>query len=196
MRALHIEAQNALAALNLKQQLEQAQDTSSLLNQALEDVIFKFEKIGQAELKLADELKDILRHTRETLAATQDPQDAHWISLRQELERLFKVKKLSEVSRQEMQANIAALHEIERRARELNQADNNLASRHGGDAKLMRVHKRLLESHRLGDSQTRPHTALSGIKRDVDGAVLGNRALLGNPAFFERSVMPIVMRNF
>jgi type I restriction enzyme R subunit len=26
--------------------------------------------------------------------------------------------------------------------------------------------------------------------------VLGNHALLGNPAFFERSVMPIVMRSF
>jgi type I restriction enzyme R subunit len=98
------------------------------------------------------------------------------------------------VSQQEMQANISALREIEHRARELNHADNNLASRYGGDAKLMRVHKRLLETHRLDSNQTRLHAALSGIKRDVDGAVLGNHALLGNPAFFERSVMPIVMR--
>lgn len=37
---------------------------------------------------------------------------------------------------------------------------------------------------------------MSGIKHAVDDAVLGNRALLGNPAFFERSVMPIVLRNF
>lgn len=196
LRVLHIEAQNALAALNLKHQLEHADDTSGLLNQALEDVIFKFEKIGEAELKLADELKDILRRTRETLASTQDPQDPAWISLKDELERLFKAKKLSEVSQQEMQANIAALRGIERRAREHNQADANLTARYGGDAKLLRVHKRLLESHRLGDSQTRLHAALSGIKRDMDGAVLGNRELLGNPAFFERGVMPIVMRNF
>lgn len=80
--------------------------------------------------------------------------------------------------------------------RDRNHADNNLADRYNGDVKLMRVHKRLLESHRLGSSQTHLHAALSGIKRDVDGAVLGNHALLGNPAFFERSVMPIVMRNF
>ena len=26
--------------------------------------------------------------------------------------------------------------------------------------------------------------------------MLGNRELLGNPAFFERSIMPILMRNF
>ncbi len=196
LRVLHIEAQNALAALNLKHQLEHADDTSGLLNQALEDVIFKFEKIGEAELKLADELKDILRRTREALAATQDPQDPAWTRLKDELERLFKAKKLSEVSQREMQANIAALRGIERKAREHNQADANLTARYGGDAKLLRVHKRLLESHRLGDSLTRLHAALSGIKRDVDGAVLGNRELLGNPAFFERSVMPIVMRNF
>ena len=196
LRVLHIEAQNALAALNLKHQLEHADDTSGLLNQALEDVIFRFEKIGEAELKLADELKDILRRTRETLAATQDPQDPAWIRLKEELERLFKAKKLSEVSQQEMQANIAALRDIEQHARDLNQANANLAARYGGDAKLMRVHKRLLDSHRLGNNQTRLHAALSGIKRDVDGAVLGNRVLLGNPAFFERSVMPIVMRHF
>ena len=196
LRMLHIEAQNALAALNLKQQLDDAHHTSALLNQALEDVIFKFEKIGEAELKLADELKDILRRTREALASTQDPQDPAWICLKEELERLFKAKKLSEVGQQEMQANITALRGIEKSARDLNNTNANLAARYAGDAKLMRVHKRLFESRRLGDSQTRLHAALSGIKHDVDDAVLGNRELLGNPAFFERSVMPIVMRRF
>lgn len=196
LRDLHTEARNALAALNLKRQLEDAHDTSGLLNQALEDVIFRFEKIGEAELKLADELKDMLRRTRETLAGTLDPQDPAWITLREELERLFKARRLSEVGQQEMQANIAALRDIERRARGLDNANANLAARYGGDAKLMRVHKRLLESRRLGDNRTRLHAALSGIKREVDAAVLGNRELLGNQPFFERSVMPIVVRNF
>lgn len=159
-------------------------------------MIFKFEKIGEAELKLADELKDILRHTRESLAATQDPQDPGWISLRKELERLFKAKKLSEVSQQEMQANIAALREIEHRARELNQADSNLAARYSGDAKLMRVHKRLLESHRLDGNQTRLHAALNAVKQATDRAVLGNRQLLGTPDYFERQLMPIIVRSF
>ena len=196
LRQLHIEAQHALDALNLKHQVETASDTSGLLNQALEDIVFRFEKVGEAELKLADELKDILRRTREGLAGTQDPQDPKWLALKEELERLFKAKKLSEVTQDEMQANIATLKNLEGRVRALNNDNINLAARYGGDAKLMRVHKRLFESHRLGDSQTRLHAALSGIKHDVDDAVLGNRELLGNPAFFERSVMPIVMRRF
>ncbi|UGB36877.1 type I restriction endonuclease subunit R [Frateuria soli] len=196
LRQLHVEAQHALAALNLKHQLEHAQDTAGLLNQALEDVVFRFEKVGEAELKLADELKDILRRTRETLAATDDPQDPAWISLKDELERLFKAKKLSEVSQQEMQANIETLRSIERHARELNQANANLAARYGGDAKLMRVHKRLLDMPRLGTSQTRLHAALHAAKQAADRAVLANRELLGTPDYFEKQLMPIIVRSF
>ena len=196
LRLLHIEAQNALAAANLKQQLEQAHDTSGLLNQALEDVIFRFEKIGEAELKLADELKDVLRRTRETLAATQDPLDPEWIRLREELERLFKKKKLSEVSQDEMKTNITTLGEIERKARALNHDDANLQARYNGDAKLMRVHKRLVESRRLPPSQVHLHAALSGAKQAADRAVLGNSQLLGNPDYFARQLMPEVVRSF
>lgn len=196
LRQLHNEARNALAALNLKHQLEHAQDTSSLLNQALEDIVFKFEKVGEAELKLADELKDSLRRTRETLAATHDPRDPQWVGLKEELERLFKAKKLSEVTQAEMQANIGALRELERRARALNQFNANLAARYGGDTKLMRVHKRLLESRRVGDSQSRLHAALNAVKQAADHAVLGNRELLGTPDYFEKRLMPIVVRAF
>ena len=196
LRVLHTEAQNALAALDLKRQLEHAHDTESLLNQALEDVIFKFEKIGEGELKLADELRDTLRRTRETLGATRDPQDPAWVKLKEELERLFKAKKLSATGQPEMQANIAALADIERRARELNNADANLAARYGGDAKLMRVHKRLLELRRVGGNQTRLHAALNRIKQATDRAVLGNRQLLANPEYFEKQLMPFVVRSF
>jgi type I restriction enzyme R subunit len=196
LRLLHGEAQRALAQLNLKMELENAQDTSGLLDQALEDVIFRFEKLGEAELKIADELKDTLRRTREALAGTQDPLDPKWIALREELERLFKKKKLSEVSQEEMQTNIATLAVIERKARTLNQENANLQARYGGDEKYMRIHKRLMESKRTGDNPAKLHTALSAIKQDVDKAVLGSSQILGNPAFFEKQTMPIIIDRF
>ncbi len=196
LHQLQIEAQNALAQRNLKQQLDAAHDTSGLLNQALEEVIFKFVKVGEAELKLADELKDHLRRTREALAATRDPQDPQWISLKEELERLFKAKKLSEVAQDEIRANITQLTDIERRTREHNNSDTNISARYDGDDKFMRVHKRLMESGRVGSNQTQLHAALRGIKHDMDGSVLGNRELLGNTAYFERQVLPIVVRSF
>lgn len=196
LRLLNGEAQRALAQLNLKNQLEHAQDTSGLLNQALEEVIFKFEKLGEAELKLADELKDTLRRTRETLAGTQDPHDPKWIALREELERLFKKKKLSEVSQVEMQVNIAALRKIEAEAKALNHSNANLQARYGGDAKYLRIHKRLIESCRAGNNPVQLHVALSAIKKGIDSAILGSSQLLGNPAFFEKQTMPIIIGKF
>jgi type I restriction enzyme R subunit len=196
LRLLHGEAQNALAQLNLKNQLENAHDASGLLNQALEDVIFKFEKLGEAELKIADELKDTLRRTRETLANTQDPLDPKWIALREELERLFKKKKLSEISQEQMQANISALRKIETEARALNHSNANLQAKYNGDAKYLRIHKRLIESRQAGNNPVQLHAALSAIKHDVDDAVLGNSQLLGNSAYFEKETLPIIISRF
>ena len=69
---------------------------------------------------LADELKDILQKTREVLGGNFDPQDPKFISLKEELERLFNKKNLSEVSQQEMENNIEALNKINTKAKNLN----------------------------------------------------------------------------
>ncbi|MGT8871906.1 hypothetical protein ACVV4A_06365 [Escherichia coli] len=53
-------------------------------------MIFEFHKVGEEELVLADELKETLRRTREALAANFDQQDPQFVSLKDELERLFK----------------------------------------------------------------------------------------------------------
>src|SRR5690554_4476782 len=96
LNILYRETCNHLDMLNLKESIEQGTDTANLLNVALEDVIFKFVKIGEEELVLADKLKNTLRQTREALASNFDQQDPQFISLKEELERLFKKKNLSE----------------------------------------------------------------------------------------------------
>ena len=108
-----------LDTLNLAEKLQQG-DTTHLLNEALEDVYFQFVKIGEAELKLADDLKDIMRKVREGLAGNYDQDDPEYISLREELERIFKKKNLAEVGQEEMQANIATLQTVYAKIKELN----------------------------------------------------------------------------
>ena len=67
---------------------------SNLLNAALENVIFQFAKIGEEELVLADQLKNTLQRTRESLADNFDKKDPKFLSLKEELERLLKKKNL------------------------------------------------------------------------------------------------------
>lgn len=194
------ETSNHLDLLNLKESIETATDTSQLLNVALEDVIFKFAKIKEEELVLADQLKNTLRQTREALADNFDQQDPKFVTLREELERLFKAKKLSEVSREEMTANIGALNAIHEQVKALNRQNNQLRAKYRGDAKYTRIHKRLLERGPLTaeGTQTERHLfeALTGVKAQADEQVLQNTQLLNNESYFERMMQPIVIDEF
>ncbi len=200
LNVLYRETSNHLDLLNLKNDLESGEDTSNLLNRALEDVIFKFVKIGEEELVLADKLKNTLRQTREALASNFDQQDPQFISLKEELERLFKKKNLSEVTQDEMVANIDALNKIHDRVKELNRQNNQLRQKYLGDAKYTRIHKRLQERQQsqsdISDSERKIFEALAGVKQDADEQVLNNSQVLDNESYFERQMMPLVIGRF
>ncbi|MEL4302475.1 type I restriction endonuclease subunit R [Shewanella xiamenensis] len=189
-----------LDMLNLANSIQDGADIGNLLNRALEDVIFTFTKIGEEELVLADKLKNTLRQTREALASNFDQQDPQFISLKEELERLFKKKNLSEVTQNEMNANIDALNKIHDRVKELNRQNNQLRQKYLGDAKYTRIHKRLQERQQsqsdISESERKIFEALAGVKQDADEQVLNNSQVLDNESYFERQMMPLVIGRF
>ena len=196
LNQLYRETSNHLDLLNLKDSIENSTDTTNLLNVALEDVLFLFTKIREEELVLADKLKNTLRQTREALADNFDQQDPKFITLKEELERLFKKKKLNEVTQDEMNANIGALNAIHEQVKELNRQNNQLRAKYLGDVKYTRIHKRMLEHHLLTESERRIFEALIGVKQQADDQVLQNIQILTNEAFFERMMMPLVIGEF
>lgn len=193
---LYRETCNHLDLLNLKESIESSTDTTNLLNLALEDVLFMFTKVREEELVLADKLKSTLRHTREALGDNFDQQDPKFITLKEELERLFKKKKLNEVTQEEMNANIGALNQIYDQVKELNQQNNQLRAKYHGDAKYARIHKRLLDRGVLTESERRIFDALTGVKQQADDRLLQNTQTLANESFFERMMMPMVISEF
>lgn len=196
LNQLHRETCNHLDMLNLKESIESSTDTSNLLNVALEDVLFMFTKVREEELVLADKLKNTLRQTREALADNFDQQDPKFITLREELERLFKKKKLNEVTQDEMTANIGALKAIHDQVKELNRQNNQLRTKYQGDAKYTRIHKRLQERGGITQTERRLFEALSGVKQAADEQVLQNTQLVDNESYFEGLMMPLVIGEF
>ncbi len=190
------EARNCLERLNLKNKMDEGADMRGLLNEALEDIIFQFVKIGESELKLADDLKNSLRKTREELSNNFDPKDPEYITLKDELERLFKQKKLSEVTQEEMKQNIGCLNEIYAKIRELNRKNNLLRDKYKGDSKFVRVHKRLLERGGLTQTERNLHSALFSVKSDVDEKVWQNSQMLDNEEFFNKLMLSNVISSF
>ena len=103
---------------------------------------------------------------------------------------------LSEVTQEEITANIGALSAIHDKVKELNRQNNQLRAKYQGDAKYTRIHKRLMERGTLSETKRRLFEALSGVKKQADDQVLLNTQLLANEAYFERMMMPIVLDEF
>ena len=194
LNILYLEVINRLNLLNLKEKSENSSDSSNLINEALEDTIFLFEKIGEEELLLADILKRKLRKTREEFISNFDKKDPEYIKLKSELERLFKKGKIGEVGQEAMGKNIAILNKILEKIRELNQKNERLSQKYGGDNKYVRIHKRLAEKEILSKPQSRLFQALNGIKEVVDDDILKNSKLLDNENYFEKNMLRLIIQ--
>ena len=186
------EANNHLALINTKEALESNVDTTNLLNVALEDVLFTFTKVGEEEMILADKLRTTLQRTREMLAGNFDPKDPIFITLKEELERLFKKKNLAEIDQDEMMDNIEALDGIYEKGKELERKNQLLKAKYENDEKYSRLHKRLMEKDPLTDSESKLFEALSDLKKAIDEQVLKNTGLLDNEKYAEKMMIKIV----
>jgi type I restriction enzyme R subunit len=187
------EANNHLSLINTKEALENNLDTSNLLNVALEDVVFAFSKLSEEEMIIADQLKDTLQKTREMLGSNFDPLDPVFISLKDELERLFKKKNLSEVTKEEMEANIRELEKIYDAAKEVERKNQLLRAKYDNDAKYARLHKRLMEKDPLTPSESKLFEALQSLKQEVDAQILQNANVMENESFVEKMILRLVI---
>ena len=190
---MYKEANNRLSLINVKENIENRVDTSNLLNIALEDVLFAFVKVNEEEMVLADQLKNILQKTRESLVNNIDPNDPEFVSLKDELERLFKKKNLNEVSKIEMNNNIKELEKIYKNSVELNRKNQLLKAKYDNDEKYARLHKRLIETNQLTNNQTKLFEALQNLKKEIDDKILKNAKVLENESYLERMISQVII---
>jgi type I restriction enzyme R subunit len=186
-------ANERLSLINTKEALENNVDTSNLLNTALEDVLFAFVKVKEEEMVLADQLKDILQKTRESLGGNFDPKDPMFVSLKEELERLFKKKNLNEVTKEEMEHNIKELQEIYNASKELERTNQLLKAKYDNDAKYARLHKRLMEKDPLTDSESKLFEALQSLKKEVDEKILKNSKMMEHESYVDRMIGKMII---
>ncbi|WP_156307933.1 type I restriction endonuclease subunit R [Sphingobacterium endophyticum] len=196
LNRLLLEAQSRLDNLNFVESLESSDETRNLLDAALEDIVFQFIKVGEEELRLADEYKDQLRKTREALQQNFDTGDPAFISLKEELERIFRKKNLSETNQEDMVENMQLLRQIYDQAKELNRKNALLRAKYDHDEKYARIHKRLIEKGSLTAKEMQLHRALIQVKLEVDEKLEGQEDILENQAWFDRYVVKLVAQQF
>ena len=196
LRQLYDEAARHLELLNLKESIQNDVNSVNLLNAALENVIFLFVKRSEEELVIADQLKDMLGKTREALGGNFDQTDPQFVSLYDELKRLFDQRNLNEVSQDEMRKNIGALQKIFDKVTELNRRNNLLKAKYENDAKYARLHKRVMEKGAISKRESEIQESLMEIKKNTDEKVLLNSKLLDNEGYFSQQLIQLVIGAF
>lgn len=195
LHALYTEVNNRISLVNLKENLQNSEDVSGLLNVALDQIEFHFRKVSESEMIIADKFQDVLEKTRQELERSLDPKDPEYISLLDELKRIFKKKNIEELTADEMQAHIADLERIRRATVQLNLRDQMLCAKYGNDAKFMRTHKRLKETPPPIGSDPIIFGILMGVKKSVDQKVLRNQRMMDNHAYFSQEIMPTIIQS-
>ncbi|MGZ8946081.1 MAG: type I restriction endonuclease subunit R [Methylococcaceae bacterium] len=196
LNQLYNETARHLELLNLKESLQNNVDTTNLLNVALENVLFMFRKVSEEEMIIADQLKDILRKTREALGGNFDQKDPEFITLYDELKRLFEKKNLDEITQADMKHNMGALQKLLDAGTELNRKNNLLKAKYDNDSKYARVHKRLLEKGNIANRESEIGATLMAIKQQADNKILINTKLLDNESYFQSLMMNVVFDGF
>lgn len=78
LHAMYNEVNNRINLVNLKENLQNSEDVSGLLNMALDQVEFHFRKVSEDEMVIADKFQDILEKTRRELERSLDPKDPEY----------------------------------------------------------------------------------------------------------------------
>lgn len=196
MARLLREAQHRLDLLNAKASLERGDEAQNILNSALEEVMFTFKKVSEEELKLADELKDIVRRTRTGLGGNFDPEDPYYQSLYEEFKHLFEKANMKEQSQDDMRNNMQAFEKLLREIKELNRQNENLRQKYSGDAKFARIHKRIRERGEVSQSDIDIYNILVSAKNGIDDKVTKSEHIVDNSGYFNDLVAQQLAESF
>lgn len=188
------EVTNRINILNLTENIVNSENASGLLNLAIDKIEFNFKKISENELIIADQYKSVLEKARAELEKNEDKKDTEFITLYEELKKIFTKKHIEELTVKEMEENNKLIKDIQKRAKQKNAKDEMLTSKYENDTKFMRIHKRMKEENFNAMSNVILNKALLAIKHEVDEMLLKNDRIMNHEAFFYGNITPIIVK--
>lgn len=199
------EVQHHIEMINQKEAFSGNDSTRQLVNEAMQDIVFNFSKIGEEEMKLISggvELKEKWQRTVQGFAQNMDQEDPEYITLREAFVQRFREHGFTPDNIEEFYAHSRALDEILKKLADLQKKNRVLLRKYGGDVKFARVHKRIREENEARRMQGRGPivsvydedivSVLLEIKADIDRKVYDRNDILRKDAYFEQTVMTLV----
>ena len=196
------EVQHHIDAINQKEVFSGDDSTKQLVNEAMQDITFNFNKIGEEEMKLISggvELQEKWQRTIRGFTQNIDQDDPEFITLREAFMQRFKEHGFVIDTIYEFEEHSKAMDEVLKKLAELQKRNNALLKKYRGDEKFARVHKRIKEEN-TGRQKASKDPIIStfdesimdvllAIKSDIDQKVYDRNDILKKDAYFEKTVM-------
>ena len=202
-------AKSRLDLLGFIDNSDENANAKQLLNMALENIEFSFEKRGEGELEIQEQYKQSVEHARQQLKACVDTDDPEYRSILEEFLRLFRKKEMESQEEFNMHKKVQNVNDILRRIKKLNERDALEAIKYNGDTKFVRVEKRLKEkdkeeterkvmprNYAWTEEKEKMTIILLAIKEDVDDVYFHNQSILEVPEYFKKNILTYVTRHF
>lgn len=200
------EVQNHINIINQKEAFTSSDTTKKLINDAMADIRFNFNKIGEEELNIVsrDQYQEKWAKAIRAFTANIDQDDPEFISLHDAFLLRFKEHGFTPENMAKFNEDSLALDEIIKKLQELQIRNNALLKKYNGDTKFARVHKRIREVNKeRAGSDKKPMFSfrdeeimviLNIIKEDIDQKVYDRNDILKRDAYFESTVLTQIVQ--
>lgn len=200
--AMLSEVQHHIDNINQKEAFAQDEATRVLINEAMQDITFNFRKVSEEEMDIISGNDDIQEKWQKTIHAfttNVDQDDPEYITLREAFIQRFKEHGFVIDTIYDFNEHSKALDEVLKKLAELQKRNAVLLKKYNGDAKFVRVHKRIHEENEVRVKQGKKpilsqyddvvRDILLSIKSDIDQKVYDRNDILKKDAYFEQTVM-------
>ncbi len=200
--SLITEVQSCINNINQKEILAESDTTKQLINEAMQDITFRFNKLTSEEMKIianGDELENKWKRSINAFTENIDHDDPEYITLRQAFLERFKEKGFVIDSIETFEKYNKDLEEILKLLFELQVRNKALLNKYNGDSKYVRLHKRIREENEIRSMEgNKPiiskyeneiNNILLMIKEGIDQKVYDRNDILRKDEYFERTVM-------
>ncbi|WP_288568514.1 DEAD/DEAH box helicase family protein [uncultured Treponema sp.] len=204
------EVNRRIDLINFKAIQNPSAETLDMIADVLDGIEFHFSKVGTEELVIkanCETIKDKIRRTASSLSGYFDQEDPEYITLKDLFMQALAKTDFVEYDYAKFTQQNKDFDEILERLSQLKQKTENLFEKYKGDAKFVRVHKRIHEENKrrasaspnasaqnwiLDDKDLTIYRTLMSLKNTIDMQVYNQEAILKSDPYFEKTVMSLV----
>lgn len=191
--------QDRIRTVNLIEDTSQ-ESGKDILNIAMKNWTFNFEKDGSEELKLvADDYRKAEEKAKHAFNQNWDQKDPDWISLFEEFKRIMQKQHIKEITPEETRENTHKIQQIIIDLRNLNSKNERFANAFNGDKKYVRSFKKVIYDFTGQEPDTvKDHTSIYTVmktsKESIDDEIAKNSAVLENEPYVKKAILRIIIK--